>query len=81
VRRVQELKNRLTTALVLTLLDMHQDFIIYCDASRQGLGCIRMQGEKVVAYASQQHGRHEQNYPTHNLELATIVHVTEPSKL
>ena len=48
----QELKKRLTTSLVLTLLDIHQDFIIYCDASRQGLGCVLMQGGKVVAYAS-----------------------------
>jgi len=48
----QELKKRLTTALVLILPDIHQDFIIYCDASRQGLGCVLMQGGKVVAYAS-----------------------------
>jgi hypothetical protein len=48
----QELKKRLTTAPVLTLLDFHQDFIIYCDTSRQDLGCVLMQGGKVVAYAS-----------------------------
>jgi hypothetical protein len=48
----QELKQRLTTALVLTLPDIHRDFVIYCDASRQGLGCVLMQDGKVVAYAS-----------------------------
>jgi hypothetical protein len=42
----QELKKRLTTAPVLTLPHIHYDFIIYCDASRQGLGCVLMQGEK-----------------------------------
>ena len=39
-RSFQELKRRLTTAPVLTLLDIHQDFVIYCDVSRQGLGCV-----------------------------------------
>jgi hypothetical protein len=48
----QKLKKRLTTTPVLTLPDIHQDFIIYCDTSRQGLGCVLMQGRKVVAYAS-----------------------------
>ena len=48
----QELKTQLTTAPILTLLDIHKSFIVYCDASRQGLGCILMQDDKVVAYAS-----------------------------
>jgi hypothetical protein len=56
------------------LLDIHQGFIIFCDASRQGLGCVLMQNEKVIAYASQLLKLHEQNYPTHDLELASIVH-------
>jgi len=70
----QELKKRLTTSPVLTLSDIHQDFIIYCDASRQGLGCVLMQEGKVVAYASRQVKPHEKNYPTHDLELAAVVH-------
>ena len=43
------------------------------DASRIGLGCVLMQDGKVVAYASTQLKPHEQNYPTHNLELAAVV--------
>jgi hypothetical protein len=39
----QELKKRLTTAQVLILPDNHKNFVIYCDASRQGLGCVLMQ--------------------------------------
>jgi hypothetical protein len=70
----QELKNRLTTTPVLTLPDAIKDFVVYCDASRQGLGCVLMQGGKVVAYASQQLRKHEENYPTHDLELAVVVH-------
>jgi ribonuclease HI len=70
----QELKKRLTTAPVLTLPDNQRDFVIYCDASRQGLGCVLMQDGRVVAYASRQLRPHEQNYPTHDLELAAVVH-------
>jgi len=51
-KSLQELKKRLTIAPVLTLPDIHQDFTIYCDASRQGLRCVLMQGGKVVTYAS-----------------------------
>ena len=73
-RSFQELKNRLTTAPVLILPDIHRDFVIYCDASREGLGCVLMQDRKVVAYASRQLRPHEQNYPTHDLEFAAVVH-------
>jgi hypothetical protein len=69
-----ELKKRLTTAPVLVLPDIHMDFTIYCDASRQGLGCVLMQEGRVVAYASRQLKTHQQNYPTHDLELAVVVH-------
>src|SRR3954464_8076766 len=51
-----------------------RDCAIYCDASRQGLGCILMQDRHVVAYASRQLRPYEENYPTHDLELAAVVH-------
>jgi hypothetical protein len=70
----EELKKRLTTAPVLIMPDIHKGFDVYCDASRQGLGCVLMQEGKVVAYASRQLRKHEQNYPTHDLELAAVVH-------
>ena len=69
-----ELKTRLTTAPVLTLPDIYRSFDVYCDASRQGIGCVLMQDGKVVAYASRQLRPHEGNYPTHDLELAAVVH-------
>jgi len=59
---------------VLTLPDIHKDFVVFCDASRQGLGCVLIQDGKVVAYASRQLKVHERNYPTHDLELAAVVH-------
>jgi hypothetical protein len=73
-RSFRGLKERLTTTPVLVLLDIHKSFTIYCDASRQGLGCVIMQEGRVVAYASQQLWPHEKNYPTHDLELAAVVH-------
>ena len=62
----QELKKRLVTAPVLILPDVHKDFQVYCDASRQGLGGVLMQEGKVVAYPSQQLRPHELNYDTHD---------------
>jgi hypothetical protein len=70
----QELKKRLTTAIILTMLDMEELFSIYCDASGQGLGCVLMQDGHVVAYASRQLWKHEEKYPTHDLELVAVVH-------
>jgi hypothetical protein len=71
----QELKKRLVSAPVLCLPDIQKDFQVYCDASHQGLGSVLMQNGKVVSYASRQLKHHERNYPTHDLELAFVVHV------
>ena len=70
----QKLKTLLTTAPVLTQLDITKPFDIYCDASGTGLGCVLMQEGKVIAYASRQWRKHEEHYPTHDLELAAVVH-------
>ena len=45
---------------------------MYYEASRDGLGCVLMQSGR-VAYGSRQLKNHEQNYPTHDLELAAII--------
>ncbi|CAJ2633448.1 unnamed protein product [Trifolium pratense] len=50
----QELKKRLTTAPVLILPDAKESFVVYCDASKMGLGGVLMQKGQVVAYASRQ---------------------------
>jgi hypothetical protein len=70
----QELKKRLTTALILVMPDMEKPFSIYCDAFGQGLGCVLMQDGHVVAYASRELRKHEAHYPTLDLELAAAVH-------
>jgi len=70
-----ELKKRLTTAPVLILPRSDEPFVVYSDASKLGLGGVLMQDGKVVAYASRQLRIHEQNYPTHYLELVVVVFV------
>ncbi|GKE50453.1 putative reverse transcriptase domain-containing protein, partial [Tanacetum coccineum] len=69
----QTLKNNLCNAPILTLPDGVEDFMVYCDASNQGLGCVLMQRGKVIAYASRQLKTHEKNYTTHDLELGAVV--------
>ncbi|GJU44435.1 putative reverse transcriptase domain-containing protein [Tanacetum coccineum] len=69
----QTLKNKLCDALILSLSDGIEDFVVYCDASSQGLGCVLMQRGKVIAYASRQLKIHEKNYTTHDLELGAVV--------
>jgi hypothetical protein len=73
----QELKKRLTTALILVMSDMEKSFSIYCDASGQVLGCVLIQDGHVVAYASRQLRKHEVHYLTHDLELAVVIHTLE----
>ena len=72
-RSFQILKERLTSAPLLTLSEGTKGFVVYCDASRVVLGCVLMQHGKVVAYSSSQLKVHEKNYPTHDLELASVV--------
>ena len=69
----QQLKYCLTHAPVLTLPDDSGNFEIYSDASLNGLGCVLMQHGGVIAYASRQLKPHARNYPTHDLELASII--------
>ena len=61
------------TAPVLALSSGKDGYVVYSDASRQGLGCVLMQNGRVIAYASRQLKKHKQNYPTHDLELAAAV--------
>ena len=61
------------SAPVLVLPVEGERFVVYCDASRQGLGCVLMQAGKVIAYASRQLKDYEIRYPTHDLELAAVV--------
>ncbi|GKC57890.1 putative reverse transcriptase domain-containing protein [Tanacetum coccineum] len=69
----ETLKDKLCNAPVLALPDGPKDFVVYCDASCQGLGCVLMQRGKVIAYASRQLKIHEKNYTIHDLELGAVI--------
>ncbi|GJW69640.1 putative reverse transcriptase domain-containing protein [Tanacetum coccineum] len=69
----QTLKDKLCNASILALLDGPEDFMVYCNASGIGLGCVLIQRGKVIAYASRQLKIHEKNYTTHNLELGAVM--------
>ncbi|GKA55750.1 putative reverse transcriptase domain-containing protein, partial [Tanacetum coccineum] len=69
----QILKDKLCNASILALPDGPEDFIVYCDASGLGLGCVLMQKGRVITYASRQLKIHEKNYTIHDLELGAVV--------
>ncbi|GJW00706.1 putative reverse transcriptase domain-containing protein, partial [Tanacetum coccineum] len=69
----QTLKDKLCNTPVLALPDGPKYFVVYCDASGLGLGCVLMQRNKVIAYASRQLKTHEKNYTTHDFEQGAVV--------
>ncbi|GKC30951.1 putative reverse transcriptase domain-containing protein [Tanacetum coccineum] len=69
----QTLKNMLCDAPILALPKGPNDFVVYCNASNQGFGCVLMQRNKVIAYVSRQLKTLEKNYTTHDLELGAVV--------
>ncbi|WMV19431.1 hypothetical protein MTR67_012816 [Solanum verrucosum] len=69
----KELKDRITSVLVLTLPKGYNRFVVYGDATRVGLGCVLMKNRNVIAYALRKLKIREKNYPTHDLELVAVV--------
>ncbi|KAJ9544811.1 hypothetical protein OSB04_024518 [Centaurea solstitialis] len=69
----QLLKHKLCNAPILAVPEGTDNFVVYCDASHQGLGCVLVQNEKDIAYASRKLKIHEKNYTTHDLELGAVV--------
>ena len=67
------IEERLVTTHILALRITGKDYVIYCNTSRQGLGCVHMQDGKVITYASRQLKKQECDYPTHDLELAAVI--------
>jgi hypothetical protein len=68
------LRQHLISAPVLVQPDNSKPLEVFYDASGTGLGCVLMQEGRVITYASQALRPHEINYPTHDLELAIVVH-------
>jgi hypothetical protein len=68
------LKKLLTTTPVLAQPDIEKPFYVYCDASSTCIRKVLMQDGHVIAYASRQLIRHEEHYPTHDLEFLAVIH-------
>nr|GEX56861.1 putative reverse transcriptase domain, ribonuclease H-like domain protein [Tanacetum cinerariifolium] len=69
----QTLKLKLCTALILSLPEGSEDFVVYCDAFLKGFGAVLMQREKMTSYASRKLRKNKENYTTHDLELGAMV--------
>ena len=67
------LKEKLVSAPILVLPESGRRFTVYTDASGVGLGCVLMQEGRVISYASRLLRKHEENYPTHDLEIVAVV--------
>ena len=67
------MKKRLTITPVLTLQEGTHGILVYCDASRVGLGYVFIQNGKVITYSSTKLKVHEKNYPTHDLKFVVVV--------
>ncbi|GJY27576.1 putative reverse transcriptase domain-containing protein [Tanacetum coccineum] len=50
------LKDNLCNAPILSLPDRVEDFVVYCDASNQGLGCVLMQRDKIKYHPGKVNG-------------------------
>ncbi|KAK8625715.1 hypothetical protein V6N13_056876 [Hibiscus sabdariffa] len=68
-----KLKQALTHVPILVQPEPGKELTVYRDASHSVLGCVMMQRDNVVAYASRKLKPDELNYSTHDLELAAIV--------
>ena len=63
----------MTRAPVLALSNGKNRFVVYTNVSKEDLGCVLMQNDKVIAYTYRKLKPHERNYPTHDLEFAIVV--------
>jgi hypothetical protein len=68
------LKELLTSASVLKIVNPNDSFVVCTDACKEGLGGVLMQNEYVIGYESRKVKEHERNYAMHDLELVSIVH-------
>ncbi|GJS62537.1 putative reverse transcriptase domain-containing protein [Tanacetum coccineum] len=73
IENFSKIAKSLTILTQKSLPDGPEDFVVYCDASGIGLGCVLMQRGKVIAYASRQLKIHKKNYTTHDFELGAVV--------
>ena len=71
---VNLLKELLTSAPILKIVDPNESFVVCTDVFKEGLGGVLTQNGHVISYESRKLKEHEMNYVTCDLELAAIVH-------
>jgi hypothetical protein len=70
----QQLKKWLTSAPILRITYLNEDFVVCEDACKEGLGGVLSQNGFIIYYESRKLKEHKRNYAIHDLELETIVH-------
>jgi hypothetical protein len=70
----QQLKQLLTNAPILRIVDLNEYFMVCTDACKEGLGGFLSHNGFVICFESRKIKKHERIYATHDLELETIVH-------
>ena len=71
--KFSKLKYALTTAPILKISNPDKDFVVCTNACKEGVGGGMSQEGHVVSYDSRKLKLHEENYPTHDLELASLM--------
>lgn len=66
------MKDRLTCATVLTLVEVADCFVVYCGALRIWLGCLFMKNRKVVNFSSRKLYIHVKNCYTNDFKLVVV---------
>ncbi|KAA3470801.1 Retrovirus-related Pol polyprotein from transposon 17.6 [Gossypium australe] len=68
----EKLKSILAEAPMLTQSISDKEYVVNSDASYTRQGCVLMEEGRVVSYVLRQLRLYECNYPTHDLEFATV---------
>jgi hypothetical protein len=70
----QQLKQLLTSAPIMKIVDPDEEFMVCTDACKEGLGGVLSQNGFMISFESKKLKEHKRLYTTHDLEVATIVH-------
>jgi hypothetical protein len=68
------LKELLTSAPVLKISNPNKSFVVCTNECKEGIGGVLTQNGHVNGYESIKLKKHQRNYATHDLDLASIVH-------
>jgi hypothetical protein len=76
----QQLKQFLTSAPIQKIADLNEDFLVYTNACKEGLGGVLNHNGFVIGFESRKLKENERLYATHDLELEATVHILKKWK-